>query len=98
MAAADKLTVKEGALAKEIAPGSGSQKAGVKVGDVVVAVDGADVRSMDDLILLIRRHKAGDVVKLKVVRDGKTQELAVTVGDRPADFSATATETPAPKK
>ena len=98
LAAANKLTVNEGALAKEITPGSGSQKAGVKVGDVVVAVDGANVRSMDDLILLIRRHKAGDVVKIKIVRDGKTQELAVTVGDRPADFSATATQTPTPKK
>ena len=98
LAASDKLTVEEGALAEEIAPGSGSQKAGVKAGDVVVAVDGASVRSMNDLILLVRRHKAGEVVKIKVLRDGKPLELNVTVGDRPADFSSTATAAPVPKK
>jgi S1-C subfamily serine protease len=97
-AAADGVTVTEGALVKEITPGSGSQKAGVKLGDVVVAVDGASVRSMDDLILLVRRHKAGDVVKLKLDRGGKTIELEVIVGDRPANFSATTTSTPTPKK
>jgi S1-C subfamily serine protease len=98
LAASDKLTVEEGALVDDLTQGSGAEKAGVKVGDVVVAVDGADVRSMDDLILLIRRHKAGDVVKLKLLRSGSPLELSVTVGDRPADYSATPTATPAPKK
>ena len=97
-AATNKLTVQEGALVKEIAPDSGSAKAGVKVNDVVVAVDGQDVRSMDDLILLVRRHKAGDTIKLKVIRDGKPVELTVTVGDRPAGYSSTETATPAPQK
>lgn len=98
LAATDKLTVQEGALVEDLAPGTGAQKAGVKVGDVVVAVGGADVRSMDDLILLVRRHKDGDVIKLKLIRDGKPVELDVTVGDRPANYSATPTATPTPKK
>ena len=98
LAASDKLTVEEGALVEDLAPGTGSVKAGVKIGDVVVAVDGAPVRSMDDLILLVRRHKAGDVVKIKLIRDGKPLELSVTVGDRPEDYSATSTATPVPKK
>ena len=98
LAATDGVAGEEGALVKEITPGSGSSKAGVKVDDVVVAVDGDSVRSMDDLILLIRRHKTGDVVKIKLLRAGKPIELSVTVGDRPADYSATATPTPAPKK
>jgi len=90
--------VEEGALVKELAPGSGSEKAGVKVGDIVTSVDGSAVRSMDDLILLIRRHKAGDVVKIKVLRAGKPVDLEVTVLDRPADYSGSATETPVPQK
>jgi S1-C subfamily serine protease len=98
LASKDKLTVQEGALVEELAPGSGSAKAGVKVGDVVVSVDGQDVRSMDDLILLVRRHKAGDAVKIKLIRDGKPIELSITVGDRPAGYSATSTATPTPKK
>ena len=87
MAADKKLTVEEGASSSRMTPGSGAEKAGVKIGDVVVAVDGQRVRSMDDLILLVRRNKAGDVVKLKVLRDGKPIELEVTVGDRPDDYS-----------
>ena len=98
LVASEKLTVEEGAFVNKVEPGSGAQKAGVKAGDVVVAVDGADVRTMDDLILLIRRHKAGDVVKIKVLRGGKPLDLNVTVGDRPAAFSGTATATPTPKK
>jgi S1-C subfamily serine protease len=96
LAATDKLTVEEGALVEELAPGSGAAKAGVKVGDIVVAVDGSDVRSMDDLILLVRRHKASEAVKIKLLRDGKPLELSVTVGDRPAGYSATPTATPTP--
>ncbi len=98
IAATDKLTVQEGALVEELAPGSGSQKAGVKVGDVVVAIDGTDIRSMDDLILQIRRRKEGDVVKIKVIRDGKPMEFSVTVGNRPEGYSTAPTATPTPKK
>jgi len=95
--ATEKYTVKEGALVREIAKGSGAEKAGAKVGDIVTAVDDVDVRTMDDLILLVRRHRAGDVIKLKIVRAGKPMELSVTVGERPADFSSATTPTPAPK-
>jgi S1-C subfamily serine protease len=96
LAATDKLTVQEGALVEELAPDSGAAKAGVKVGDVVTAVDGVDVRSMDDLILLVRRHKAGETVKIKLLRGGKSLELGVSVGDRPAGYSANSTATPTP--
>ena len=59
LAAEKKLSVKEGAYVAEVAKGSGAEKAGVKVDDVVVAVDGAPIRSMDDLILQIRRKQVG---------------------------------------
>jgi S1-C subfamily serine protease len=98
LATKDKLAVQEGALVEELAPGSGAARAGVKVGDVVVDVDGSVVRSMDDLILLVRRHKAGETVKIKLIRDGKPMDFSITVGDRPAGYSTTSTATPAPKK
>jgi len=98
IAATEKYTVSEGALVKEVAADSGAAKAGIKVGDIVTAVDGTDVSTMDDLILLVRRHKAGDVIKLKVVRSGKPMEFSVTVGNRPANYSTTTSSTPVPKK
>lgn len=97
VAATEHYPVKEGALVKEVAAKSGSEKAGVKVGDIVTAVDGIDIRSMDDLILIVRRHKAGDAVKLKIVRAGKPIEISVTVGERPADYAPSTDATTTPK-
>ena len=101
VATAKKLPVQEGALVEQVVKGSGSQKAGVQVGDIVTAVDGKPVRSMDDLILLVRRHAVGDTVALTVLRGGKALSLKMTIGDRPANFSAqtpSTTPTPTPKK
>ncbi len=94
----EKLSATEGAYVAEIAKGSGSEKAGVEVGDVITAVDGTPIRSMDDLILQIRRKKVGDEVTLTVARGGQSLDIKVTVGDKPAEFSAPSTEpTEAPK-
>lgn len=84
LAREEKLAVEEGAYVSELVKGSGAEKAGVKVGDVVVAVGGQPTRSMDDLILQIRRKKVGDSVTLKLRRGKQTLELKVTVGDKPA--------------
>jgi S1-C subfamily serine protease len=94
-----KLAVSEGAYVAEIAKGSGAQTAGVKIGDVVVELAGAPIRSMDDLILQVRRKKVGDSLKIVVVRDGKRLELTMVVGDKPSNFTTTeSSATPAPKK
>ena len=70
LAQEEKLAVEEGAYVAEIAKGSGAEKAGVEVGDVITAVDGTPIRSMDDLILQVRRKQVGDEVTLTVSRDG----------------------------
>jgi S1-C subfamily serine protease len=43
---------------------------------------------MDDLILQVRRKKVGDAVTLTVLRDGKSLELDVAVGDKPEDYGS----------
>ena len=99
LAKTKKLPVEEGALVQELAKGQGAEKAGVKVGDVVTAVDGKAIASMDDLILAIRRKAVGDTVTLTVLRSGQTLTFKVIIGDRPAGFSSTTpTTTPTPKK
>ena len=54
-------------------------------GDVIVAIDGATVRDMDDLIAyLVSETRPGDRVTLEVLRDGNSREiLEVTLGKRP---------------
>lgn len=85
-AAEKKLSVDQGALVGSLTKGAGAEKGGVKVGDVVTAVDSTDIRSMDDLIIQIRRRAIGDTVKLTVRRGDQTLTLDVVVGDKPADF------------
>jgi putative serine protease PepD len=99
-AAAKKLPVQEGALVEQLTPGGGAEKAGVQVGDIVTAVDGQPITTMDDLILQIRRHTPGEQATLTILRGGKTTQFKVTVGDRPAGLGTTvpATTTPTPGK
>jgi putative serine protease PepD len=99
-AATKKLPVQEGALVEQLTPGAGAQKAGIQVGDIVTAVDGQPVASMNDLILFIRRHAIGETATLTVLRGGKTLQFKVTVGDRPAGLTTSLPETvtPAPSK
>ena len=92
----ESLTVSEGAIVVDLTPNTNAVKAGIKKGDVIVSLDGAPIRSMDDLILAVRKHDVGDVVKVGVVRDGKKLTLTMTVGSKPAnlDTSTPTTETP----
>jgi S1-C subfamily serine protease len=79
-----KLPVTQGALVVEVTKDTMAAKAGLKVDDVVVALDGQPVRSMDDLILLVRRTTVGQKVALALYRGGKRIEVPMTVGDKPS--------------
>jgi S1-C subfamily serine protease len=60
--------------------GSGAEKAGIKKGDIVLAVDGQKVADFDDLRILLATRHVGDVVRVKVRRDKETVELEVELG------------------
>ncbi|MFR9724050.1 trypsin-like peptidase domain-containing protein [Streptomyces sp. MS19] len=64
-----------------VEPGSPADAAGIRDGDVVTAVDGARVRSADELIVRIRSHRPGDELALTVERDGDEVTLEVTLGE-----------------
>jgi len=66
-------------------PGSPADKAGLKDGDIVVAVDGQPVDATHDLASRVLPHVPGDVVTLSVVRGGSTQQVRVTLGTLPAN-------------
>ncbi|HEY5517618.1 MAG TPA: trypsin-like peptidase domain-containing protein [Coriobacteriia bacterium] len=81
------LTKPEGALIKTVFPDTGAAKAGLKVDDVVLAVGTVPVRSMDDLILQVRRTQVGDRVTLKVWRNRAKITIEMVVGDKPTSLS-----------
>ena len=79
-----------GALVSTVEPGSPADKAGVKSGDVIVAVDGKPIDQSVDLPRIIGETRPGTAVALQVWRKGATQTLRVTVGEMPAEKVAAA--------
>lgn len=55
-------------------------------GDVIVAIDGVEVKNMEDLIVyLVRETRVGQEVKLTIVRDGEEMEVEVKLAERPRE-------------
>jgi serine protease Do len=83
-----------GALVNNITAGSAAEKAGVKVGDVILAFNGSDVVSSSDLPPLVGLTPPGTKAELSVFRDGKTLAVPVTVAELPQDPRAAVAATP----
>lgn len=77
------LPVDEGAYIVSITPGTNAAKADLEPGDVIVMLNDDQIRSMDDLILEVRRHEIGDIVTITLYRDGKRLEVEMEVGIKP---------------
>ena len=67
----------------QITPDSPAASAGLKVGDIVKAVDKKPLANYDELTAQIRAHKIGDKLTLTVLRDKETHDIVVTLGKRP---------------
>jgi serine protease Do len=77
------LPVESGAIVETVEPGSGAGAAGVRRGDIIVALGDAPIENTGDLLGALRDYQPGDTVELTVVRDGDEQTLDVTLGERP---------------
>ena len=71
-------------LVVAITPGSPAAQAGVLVGDLVLAFDGKDVESPEDLLDLLVGDRVGRQVPLRILRGRERVDLTVTVGARPS--------------
>jgi len=76
--------VEGGAKVSQVLPGTGAEKAGLKVDDIVMTLSGEIVRDLDGVLDILRKHKPGDTIALKVKRGDKEVELKATLGKRPA--------------
>ena len=77
------LRTASGALVQDVTPGSPGARAGLRVYDVIVAVDGRAVAADDELIQLIASRKPGTVATLQIVRDGRSLTIPVKLAERP---------------
>ncbi|MFC0481266.1 Do family serine endopeptidase [Gellertiella hungarica] len=84
---ADSLGLSEASGALVVAPQEGSpgQKAGMKKGDVVTAVNGEPIKDARDLAKRIAGFRPGSKAEVTIWRDGKSEVLSLTLGALPAD-------------
>ena len=80
-AKANKLVV--GIYVKSVDDFSAGEKAGIKIGDVIIEADGQKVSSMDKLNEIKNSHQIGEEMKIKVNRNGQEKELTITLGEQP---------------
>ena len=83
-----------GALVNNVSPGGAAEKAGVKVGDVILGFDGSEVVSSSDLPPMVGLTPPGTKSELEIFRNGKTMKLPVVVGELPQDASTVASAAP----
>ena len=71
-----------GALVNSVVTGSPAEKAGLRRGDVITAINGESIRTGNDLRNEVSQLLPGTATKLSVIRDGKEQTVNVTVAER----------------
>ncbi|MFO7300046.1 MAG: PDZ domain-containing protein, partial [Actinomycetes bacterium] len=76
-----------GARITDVAPGTAAEQAGLRVGDVIISVEGVPVFSQIDLVAQVRAHRPGETVTLHILRNGQEIEIAVTLGMRTEEQS-----------
>lgn len=79
-ASANKLV--QGIYVKSIDEFSAAEKAGIKIGDVIVGADGKEIKTMEELNNIKNSHQIGDSLTIKVNRNGKELDLTVTLQEQ----------------
>ena len=71
-----------GVTVQSVAAGSGAEKAGIQVGDIITSIDGKPVANQEAVGTAIKSHKPGDVIKVGLTRNGSAVEVTATLGSR----------------
>jgi serine protease Do len=89
-----KLSSPRGALVADVTPGSGAEKAGIKVGDVILAYNGHPVDTAADLPPMVGATTPGSEATLQISREGKLMNVKVKVGELPRNQNGRAAGAP----
>jgi serine protease DegQ len=72
-----------GVLVLEVADGSPAAQAGLRPGDVIIRIGDQPVDTVEDFFGELRQRRPGDRVQLTIARDGREQQVTVTLGENP---------------
>jgi len=76
--------VEEGLLVVAVSPDAPAARAGILVGDVILAADGQTIGSPEELLDWLTGNRVGKAATLRLVRGGTPTEVSVTIGERGA--------------
>ena len=71
--------IEEGVVVTSVSTGSGAEQAGIKKGDVIIAVNGTSVSNAAYLKYLLYQHGVGDTIEITYIRDQKQKTVEVTL-------------------
>jgi hypothetical protein len=67
----------------DVLPGTPAAMAGFKAGDIIMEIDGKETQTHQQIVAVLGTKSAGDSMKVKYKRDGKTEQTTLTLGKRP---------------
>jgi serine protease Do len=78
------ITAEQGALIQQITPGSGADEAGLRPGDVILAIDEEPIETSTDVVDAIRAREPGDEIEITIERRETEESVTATLGRRGA--------------
>ena len=82
-ATAKKYNFPLGVYVRSVGDFTAAQKGGLKAGDIITAIDGKEIKSMEELNNIKNTHKIGETVVLKVCRDNNYIDITITLAEQP---------------
>lgn len=78
---AKQYNLQVGVYVTDVSQGSGADQAGVKNGDILVGMDGKEVKTINDMDSIKKSHKVGDTVSVTIIRQGNKKDLNLTFSE-----------------
>jgi len=72
---------KNGVLVESVMPSGPAEKAGIKSGDIILSVEGGQIKDGDDLVRVIANCVPGSTIRLGYLSEGKVEDATVTIAD-----------------
>ncbi len=82
-----RLSSTNGALIRSVLPGGPAERAGLRPGDILLAIEGSPVKDPNSMLNLVAALVPGKPAAIQLQRENKTLEVKVTVGTRPTQQS-----------
>ena len=83
VAANPTFDLRVGAYVRGVEDYSPAEKAGLRIGDIIIEADGQTVETMDDLNEIKNSHQIGDTMSLKIYRSGQESTVELTLAEQP---------------